>query len=90
MGYTAIGDDPVTGRWAVYDPDGWQFGSHRGHPQQFYGEPFPSSDWIRSQVHDLYHYRVHRQYAQADATRQWLVDYGVIVECAKDRVRARW
>lgn len=90
MGYAAIGDDPKTGRWAVYDPDGWQFVSHRGHPQQAHGEPFPTSDWILSKVQELYTYRTQRQYPQSDAVRQWLTDYGIEVEYGRDRIRARW
>ena len=90
MGYAAIGEDAHNGPWMVVDPDGWQFVSHRGSPQQVYGEPFPTSDWIVGKVRAVYAARQSRQYPQADALRQWLRDYGIEVEYERDRVRARW
>ena len=90
MGYVAIGADPTNGRWTVYDPDGWQFVSHRGSPQQIYGEPFPTSEWIAGKANELYRYWQQKRYTQADAIRQWLRDYGIDVEYQRDRIRVRW
>lgn len=85
MGYAVIHRD-----WEHLDEHGWPFTSHRGHPQLVYGEPYPSGPWIMEQLRLLFQYRRNRLYKQADAVRQWLLDYGMQVECLPDRVRVRW
>ena len=89
MGYAAMGQT-AGDSWEQYDPNGWQFISRRGHPQQAYGEPFPASDWIWGKVRELYTARTAKRYAHADAIRQWLRDYGIVVEYERDRIRAKW
>ena len=62
----------------------WSWAPMKGTPAQFYGEPQPSPGWFFCQIHDLLGYRSVKQYAQADAIKQWLIDYGCEVECEKD------
>lgn len=62
----------------------WCWAPRRGNPAQAYGEPYPSMGWIMERIHDLLGYRWTKQYKQADATRQWLVDYGMQVSYSKD------
>ena len=62
----------------------WQWAPIKGTPAQFYGEPAPSSGWIFCMIHDLLGYRHTEQYAQADAVRQWLRDYKIVVEYEPD------
>ena len=62
----------------------WSWAPRHGNPAQAYEEPYPTMGWIIERVHDLLGYRWTKQYQQADAIRQWLVDYGMIVAYRQD------
>lgn len=68
----------------------WQWASHRDNPAQAYGEPYPDNLWILHKTIELYEYRRAGRYKQADATRQWLRDYGMVIEQDKDGVCVKW
>ena len=62
----------------------WQWVAHSGSPAQAYGEPFPDNLWILNMAIEVYECKRSRAYRYADALRQWLRDYGMIVEMPKD------
>lgn len=68
----------------------WHWAPQRGNPAQAYGEPYPSMGWIVERVHDLLWYRWGKHYAQADAIRQWLRDYGMHVAYRGDTIEVKY
>lgn len=68
----------------------WHWAPIRGNPAQAYGEPYPSLGWILERAYSLLGYRWTQQYAQADAIRQWLWEYGMQVNYGPDSIEIKY